>query len=599
MHFTNFDAGRTLRLIPLALLTVLPFAAVSMAGDPYQPVRAILSACAVAVLLLTVRVRPAVRGRIALATGIALTVLLAAAFASAMLASPASALFGVHGRFQGLLTIVLFALAGVAGVVGGVTGSGVRLMGRVAAFALVGQAALVLWQRVSHADPTGTMGNAVLAAGWLAVLSALVAGFAIVERGRWRVVAIAAAALGTAALGATATRGAWVALLVAGTVALLLARRRAAVLVPLAFVGMLVGALLLGGPAVVSKLNAGDLSVGSAASRFEIWKATAAMIADHPLLGVGPGRFLYEYPAYQTADHARIEGGDTRADQAHGAIMHIAAEAGLPGAAALVMLAGLVLAAGVRGARRGDAVSLAATIALSAFVAQAAFGISTVETDSLAWFLGGILVARGARLTDSHVRRRARVDAAATPAPTSAGATYAGIGLVRTAGVLALGCALAAVWYLSADIAYQRGTDAFAQARFGAAMEAGQIAIERNPLVDIYRVAYADAAAYAAMTGDTGATDRALERVNAGLELEPRSYDLAASRARLLARSASATAPDVWRAYQDAFALYPRGVNIRTEAYNWAQTSAPQTIQEQARDELARVTQGIDLGIAR
>lgn len=585
MHFTNFDAGRLLRLIPLALLTVLPFAALSTAGDPYQPVRAILSACAVAILLLTVRVRPTVRGRIAAAAGIALAALLVSAIASALLASPGSAIFGVHGRFQGLLTTALFALAGIAGARGGATGSDVRLMGRVASVALAGQGALVLWQRVSDADPTGTMGNAVLAAGWLVVVSSLVAGFAIVERGRWRAVAIVASVLGIAALGATATRGAWLALLLAGAVAALLARTRVVRLVPLAILVMLVGALLFGGPVVASKLNPADLALGSAATRLEIWEATGAMIADHPLLGVGPGRFIYEYPAYQTAEHARIEGGDTRADQAHGAIMHTAAETGLPGAVALVVLAGLALAAGVRGARRGDAVSLAATIALSAFVAQAAFGISTVETDSLAWFLGGLLVARGARADVAPTRR--------------AGATHEGTGLVRTAGVLALGCALAAAWYLSADIAYRRGTQAFEQARFGAAMEAGQIAVRRNPLTDIYRVAYADAAAYAAITGDAGAIERALDVVTAGLALEPESYDLAASRARLLARSESATPPDVWSAFQDAFALYPRGVNIRAEANSWAIASAPQAIQDKARDELARVTQDTDPGIGR
>ncbi|PKQ29279.1 MAG: hypothetical protein CVT60_06210 [Actinobacteria bacterium HGW-Actinobacteria-10] len=596
MHFTNFDAGRFLRLTSLALLTVLPFAAVMSAGDPYQPVRAILSACAFTILLLTARPRRGtdrhavaatvrdggiLRTKLAYAAGIALAAVLTSAVASALASSPSSALFGVHGRFQGLLTGVLFAVAGIAGARGMLAGSDMRFMGRVASLSLAVQSAIVLSQRASGGDPVGSMGNAVLAAGWLVVVTSLVAGFALVDRGRWKGIALAAAVLGATALGATATRGAWMAMLVAGVVAWILARKRTTGLVALTIASMVTGALLLAGPAVTPKFGTGDLITGSAGSRLEIWKATAAMIGDHPILGVGPGRFLYEYPAYQTVDHVRIEGGDTRADQAHGIVMQSAAETGLPGAAALVVLAGLALAAGVRGARRGDAVSLAGTVALSAFAAQAVFGISTVETDSLAWFLGGVLVARGSRVPPVT----AGIDTDRMTRPRAASV------LTRAAGVLALACALAATWYLSADIAYRRSTDSFMRADFAASMDAAETAIARNPLVDIYRVAYADAAAYAAISGNTGVLDRALGSVDAGMALEPASYDLAASRARLLARSGSADAQEVWSAFRDAFALYPLGEGIRTEAYGWAQMSAPPTIQEQARSELQRVSQ--------
>lgn len=567
MHFTNLAARRVFRLASLALLTILPFVAVPFAGDPYQPVRTLLSACALAVLAWTASASGAgpTVSRITRAAAIALVVVLAASLVSALVASPASALFGVHGRFQGLLTTVLFALAGFVGTRAGIGGREVRFLGRVAAGSLALQSGLVLVQRISGGDPAGTMGNAVLAAGWLVVLSALVAGVAIAERGWWRGLGLSAAALGLAALGATATRGAWVAALVAGIVAVVLARSARRV-VPFAAAFLLVGALLLGGPAVVSKLASADLNTGSAGSRLEIWKATAAMIADHPVLGVGPGRYIYEYPAYQTAAHVRIEGGDTRADQAHGIVLQTAAETGVPGALALLALAGIALVAGVRGARRGDAVSLAGTIALSAFAAQALFGISTVETDTLAWFLGGLLISRG-----EHGDGRR-------------------VWTVRMAGVLACACALVAAVYIFADVAYRRSADAFERAQFGVAMEAAQSATDRDPLVDVYRVVLADAAAYAAVSGDGSAIDRALESVDAGLVLEPASYDLAASRARLLARSPSVSAPEVWQAYERAFGLYPRGVGIRTEALGWAQAYAPEDILAKAGAELQRVT---------
>lgn len=577
MHFTNLDASRAVRQVSLGALVFLPLVVAPAAGDPYQPARALVAACAVAAVLLSAPVREPVRvGR---AVVVSLVVLLVATFASALLASPASSVFGVHGRFQGLLTTLLFAAAAVAGARGSVRAREMRFVARAAALSLGVQSALVIGQRISGSDAVGMMGNSVLAAGWLVAVSAFVAGAAVGQRGRWRTLSFAAAALGMVALGATGTRGAWVSALVAGGVLALLARGRTRVVAAAALAALIAGALLLGGPAVLVKLAPGDIATGSAGSRVEIWKATAAMVADRPLLGVGPGRFVYEYPAYQTAAHVRIEGGDTRADQAHGVLFQTAAESGMGAALALAALVGLALAAGVRGARRGDAVSLAGTMALAAFATQALFGISTVETDTLAWFLGGILVARGvtgdARNGADRVGSLRRPDARW---PARAGAAAA------------LVCAAAAGAYLLADVTYSRSVADFESGRFADAMEEAESAIALNPLTDVYRVALADAAGYAALTGDTTAAGRALIAVEVGLDLEPDSYDLAASRVRLLVRSPGAAADEVWKAYRTAFALYPRGIAIRREALDWADVAAPPAIADEARVEFDRVT---------
>ena len=69
-------------------------------------------------------------------------------------------------------------------------------------------------------------------------------------------------------------------------------------------------------------------------SRFAIWQRTVLMISDYPLLGVGPGHYYsamrsgYEWRTWEHAD-------DTHA---HNMLLHIAAETGVPAAAAFLLV---------------------------------------------------------------------------------------------------------------------------------------------------------------------------------------------------------------------------------------------------------------------
>jgi O-antigen ligase len=71
----------------------------------------------------------------------------------------------------------------------------------------------------------------------------------------------------------------------------------------------------------------------SSALRLVIWRGALRMIADHPLQGVGVGRFTSEIPEY--ADY-RFGPEDPR--DAHNAYLLVAAEMGLPSAALLLLL---------------------------------------------------------------------------------------------------------------------------------------------------------------------------------------------------------------------------------------------------------------------
>lgn len=77
--------------------------------------------------------------------------------------------------------------------------------------------------------------------------------------------------------------------------------------------------------------------------RLPCWRATVAMIADSPWLGVGPGQYRREFPAYRSAAHKqRVVAADIT-EHPHNQFLHLAATAGVPFAVLwLVLLAPLV-----------------------------------------------------------------------------------------------------------------------------------------------------------------------------------------------------------------------------------------------------------------
>ncbi len=75
-----------------------------------------------------------------------------------------------------------------------------------------------------------------------------------------------------------------------------------------------------------------DLQGLSDEGRWETYKATARMIADHPWFGTGQGTFAYAFPAYRSANVPAWGVWD----MAHSTLLQLAAEMGVPVAAAVV-----------------------------------------------------------------------------------------------------------------------------------------------------------------------------------------------------------------------------------------------------------------------
>lgn len=191
---------------------------------------------------------------------------------------------------------------------------------------------------IAHPGLYRLMGNRNLFSSALFLMSPFVLAGVLNLNRRWRYAGIfSAAAMGTAVI-LTRTRSVWAAVL-AGSLAV-------AVLVPVRtkkiknalLAGMGIALLLLFISAVygVSDRNQPPgkiLSTGSLGIRFNLWKSTVKMIADHPWLGTGPAQWRINYPAYA------MPGGEPQGDRSgpvvlfqrpHNDFLWVAAESGIP-----------------------------------------------------------------------------------------------------------------------------------------------------------------------------------------------------------------------------------------------------------------------------
>jgi probable O-glycosylation ligase (exosortase A-associated) len=89
---------------------------------------------------------------------------------------------------------------------------------------------------------------------------------------------------------------------------------------------------------------------GSAEQRFQIWKMSLRIIADHPVTGVGVGTYGAAHGRYATVNpDLRLAGGDR---DTHSTYLNIAASAGIPGLVIFLLLIGTALAHADRVRRR-------------------------------------------------------------------------------------------------------------------------------------------------------------------------------------------------------------------------------------------------------
>jgi O-antigen ligase len=132
------------------------------------------------------------------------------------------------------------------------------------------------------------------------------------------------AAITVAALAFTYSRNAWLGL-ATGALALVLTARRTLRIVAVLATVLAVGTIAMPGPVAERLQSVVNLEDQTLRDRVAMWRAGLSMIADHPLLGVGPGEVRTWYQHYRRPEAIRPSTGHL-----HNSAVQIAAERGIP-----------------------------------------------------------------------------------------------------------------------------------------------------------------------------------------------------------------------------------------------------------------------------
>jgi putative inorganic carbon (hco3(-)) transporter len=199
----------------------------------------------------------------------------------------------------------------------------------------------------------------------------------------------------------TFSRGAVLGLVAGVLIVLLLTRaRRMAVAVAGASITGTIGLILMAPDRTLSLLGGGSGSL-----RLELWQSSVRMISDHPITGVGPDQFLYQYlPRYVTPE----AWPERFTSHPHNLLLDSWLSVGIIGIV-VVALIGLLLVRNIRGAlQTRDRISLAAaggiiTVGVHGMVDQSYF---LPELATSFWLLIILLIPAAASAEPEISRER-------------------------------------------------------------------------------------------------------------------------------------------------------------------------------------------------
>lgn len=243
-----------------------------------------------------------------------------------------------------------FALAGLAASL--VLDAGGAAAARAASLAAAAASVWALWQGLGAPS---TFGNPEFLASYLAGCGPLMLALCARSKGARAWAWAAAGGLCFAALLAAGTRGAWLAAALIWPPAFALTWRAARERRPLNALAAVCSSLLIWNLAAKSPASvhvrqraAAALSTDTAAfsGRKLMWTIARDMTYERPLLGQGPGGYHYRYLEFQARVLAQTESAPLRkywtyTHSAHDAYLQLAADSGLLGLAALLIILGL------------------------------------------------------------------------------------------------------------------------------------------------------------------------------------------------------------------------------------------------------------------
>jgi tetratricopeptide (TPR) repeat protein len=449
---------------------------------------------------------------------------------------------GTPERHLGVLT---WALAAVALVVGQslrderdarIVGGGLVVAGL--GLGLVSTAEALGWEP-DVLDVGGRLSATLGSPAYLGAAAALLlpALIGIAADRTWGRVARAAAGAGAAGLSVavvgSGARAAWFGLAVAGIAALWGQRDRVAALGRTVRPGLASGVvvavvavatvLVAVGPVGARVAGTFDRDEPGGRGRLDEWRVAARVLADDPVVGVGPEGYRVAFASGVDAAYERAHGRDPQPDRAHSTPLDLALAGGVP---AVALWIGLVVLAGryVLRAMRGDEPWLAGIAAgLVAHVAGGLFLFPVAELEPVVWLLAGLVLARGgtaaARTTERAAPRAAVVVGLAVAAVVALAAGIVDVAADRHAGAAA---------------------DALAVGDGATAADEAAAAVRLRP--DVVRLHLLDSRARVA---DQQGFAAALDAVDDALAVSPGDPIALRERARLLVARAEATrAPD-------------------------------------------------------
>ncbi len=245
----------------------------------------------------------------------------------------------------------------------------------------------------------GTLGNPDFVAVFLVSALPLTVALGVIVPRR-RTLACACGALQSAALVATGSRAAALALVSVGFFLILTRGRRRALIL----------AFIVAAAAAIVVFSTGRSLGETVAGRLYIWRVTAPHVAERPLAGFGPGAFEPMYVGWQ-ADAWRAR-RFTRwyrrftalQDHAHNDFLEIAVDSGVPAAAAF---AGFIVSLLFARRRARGPVALAASCSVVAISAAALVDFPFHRPGELFvfWMVAGVVALEASLARGDHERR--------------------------------------------------------------------------------------------------------------------------------------------------------------------------------------------------
>jgi O-antigen ligase/Flp pilus assembly protein TadD len=258
---------------------------------------------------------------------------------------------------------------------------------------------------------TGPFGSAAYLGAAACLLTPISAGGALEAtstRG-WRAAAWIGTVGGTVALIGSGARAAWLGAATVTAIVLLATRPSGHRL------RMIVAACAVAG--VCAAPFIGDLvdRPSGQTSRLDEWTIAGRVVADHPLIGVGPEGYRIAVSDELDRNYER-EYGRSRVlpDRAHSNVLDVALNGGLLAAAAYLALIVIVCRRALALVHGGRATDIGLGAALIAYVVQQLLLFPLAELDPIFWLLAGMTMATAPQRTQrpaarSHVRRASAV----------------------------------------------------------------------------------------------------------------------------------------------------------------------------------------------